>query len=342
MQVYYEYRQKLSNYFCGLFSTAIMSTMNFPEENVQTEEVWFTSLWVHRNIAHFLDTMFIYNIQDDNRYPLINHLIMADIDFRETLVYNNMMFKIITNNYKPFKITYQQDLTNLMRKFKHNRICYKTMHIMFRTQNGWLGIFRSLTKRYKFRDEGYKYLKITPTVIKSIKIVLIARKNKRRPRMIVNMNILEEIIKSEGYNYSLIYFDGKTPIEQIKLIIDSNIIITPFGASTVNIMWMSSPKSVIINTLSAFVAIDYVHLSYSLNYMYFPLFSPIEGLNPYTYDIGFEEDYRFEKHPKVFFSTYKSAHYPIYRKFEVTNMTINTKQFKFSLLYAIRYFNYVV
>lgn len=79
MQVYYEYRQKLSNYFCGLFSNAIMSTLNFPEENVQTEEVWFTSLWVHRNIAHFL----------------------------ETLVYNNMMFKIITNNYKPFKITYQ-------------------------------------------------------------------------------------------------------------------------------------------------------------------------------------------------------------------------------------------
>lgn len=318
-----------------------------PQRKLSDEEIWLTSSWLNDNIVHFLDNMFLYNIEGDNRYPPIKHLIMADYNPQSTLPYNNMMLKLMINNYKnPFKITFQPDL---MKEFRKNdfTLCYKKVHIYVRSMNSYFpAVFRHYSRGRKYRDEGYKYLKIKvdddDDKLKNsndkIVITIVSRKieGKARPRSIRNIEMIKSVIRSLGYEYNEIYYDNKTPKEQIELIMYSKLIVTPFGSGTMNIMWIFSEKVIVIDCMATYVMIDYSCFSYSLNYKYIPLFTLYHNIDPYSFDKESEKGYKFKDKPSIVSPVHRIGYTPLF-KTSGDSMTISLRQILFSLKYSLTY-----
>lgn len=291
------------------------------------------------NIGHFTDNLLFYLIKNDIQYPPINDLMFIEVDTRSLSLYNSMILKFITRNIKYKNIFFQPDILRLFRKLKNEDICFKTIHLIIRSKNGaFLGLFRSYKTRIKFRDEGYKYLRITPE--KDIKkekicITIIVRKT-NKDRRITNLVLIKNMIKSMKYEYEEVYFDGKLPIEQILMIINAKIILTPFGAGIINVMWIVSPKVLIINCMSTYVMADYNYFAYSVGYRIISLFSLHHLVDPLTFDEGYREKFKFSNTPCVTLSTFFRTNFPLH-KTNGDNMTISTNQIRYSIYYGLMY-----
>lgn len=275
----------------------------------------------------------MYDICNKEKYPPVNEVIFLQLNggIGEMQFFLTQLF---THHYKNITKYYFEDLLKI---FRYKLICFKEINVVNRRVFGHYGmIFKTKEERRIFRDDAYQYLNINEKKLDTIEIGIIYRKIENGQRKIINEENIIKLIKEMNlkYNYKIsrIYFDGLDAKEQIKLILNKNLIISPSGSSLCNIIWFIHNYNVIIECFGLYINNDINHSSISFGINYFPLFSKrtLININEYydSYNISKSE------YPSVHINTL--SFHPLRRD---TNgiMEISLKQILSVLYYSIKY-----
>lgn len=299
----------------------------------ESEGVWFLPNFSSGLFIKW-DNFMLYKIFGDKNYPPVKNIIFDSLpinyaDFEMHRLYD----KIYTSKYENVKKYYSEDMNKYYRKY--GTICFKEVHTINRSGfNGFYFLDRSM--RIKFRDDGYRIANINYNnknkKNRVIEIGVIIRKNQLRRREIININeillLLKEITRNNNrINYEVIYFDEKSARDQILLIMNKQIILTPHGANLCNILWIVNSKATIFECYSIFRTDAYLKLSIMMNYRYFPLASPnIDALNVIN---NSSVEYDFDIYPYIHHNRY--FYHPI-KYYPSTDIAISIKQMLFGIL----------
>lgn len=295
--------------------------------------VWFLPSWSSGLFIKW-DNFMLYKIYGDKKYPPVKNMIFDSLlinypDFEMHRLYD----KIYTSKYENIKKFYLEDMTKYYRKCK--TICFKELHSINRSGfNGFYFLDRSM--RVKFRDDGYRITNINTNTNNANKriaeIGVIIRKYHLRRREIININdiilLLKEIIRNnDKIKYEVIYFDEKSTKDQILLIMNKQIIITPHGANLCNILWIVNNKATILECYSIFRTDAYLKLSIMMNYRYFPLASP--HVHAFNIINNSSLEYDFNDFPYIHHNRY--FYHPL-KYYASADIAISIKQMLFGIL----------
>lgn len=297
------------------------------EKGVWINSCFCSTLW------HYFDYYLLYDICNKEKYPPVNEVIFLQLNggIGEMQFFLTQLF---TYHYKNITKYYFEDLLKI---FRYKYICFKEINVVNRRVFGHYGmIFKTKEERRIFRDDAYQYLNINEKKLDTIEIGIIYRKIENGQRKIINEENIIKLIKEMNlkYNYKInrIYFDGLDVKEQIKLILNKNLIISPSGSSLCNIIWFIHSYNVIIECFGLYINNDINHSSTSFGINYFPLFSKrtLININEYydSYNISKSE------YPSVHVNTV--SFHPL-RKDTNGIMEISLKQILSVLYYSIKY-----
>lgn len=179
-----------------------------------------------------------------------------------------------------------------------------------------------------------------------INICLLKRKNSNSTRNIVNLNEiysflinLKNHIINKKIDVEIISFDGINSVEQIKIVMNRNILISPHGSGLVNMLWILKNKVTIIEGYSIFRADTNLKLSTVFGFTYFPLSSVkiYDDLNVYY-------DFRNEKNSSCYYNNYPQIHHNVFSNHplkEARNSVfkLDLKQILYGIFYSFIFIN---
>lgn len=167
----------------------------------------------------------------------------AKNDLCEIINSNNIIFEHLENKSILFKncFVYAKNHFNFVR----NRTPWN-LSDYYPGQRNKISLYSdSIIKKYliDFKDKTYRLYDIKPTGNSIPNIIIINRKGTRNiDRLTTNlMNFFINNKKNYMYNFNSIeYNEDKTLLEQINLLINNDIIITPHGANLSNMIWTTN------------------------------------------------------------------------------------------------------
>lgn len=249
---------------------------SFIEKNIwKNNNTWIITSAINRHITHFIDNRILLWYLSNNNYnidyiidPLYNE--RSEYDFSNFIYYQ--LLKRFNNNI------------NLITSDDYNKLTKRTYLMCFNEVKlivpvvyiGLMSWFINLKERNKFRDYilsnnnlKYEYTKYNEL----IKVSILYRNIKKRSRNIIDYEILIKMLNDIYKNkiiIKIISFDDIDPIDQIKLIMNENIIISPHGASLTHLLWVNNNCVIIECFPYIFLRPDIIRISITSGVKYFP------------------------------------------------------------------------
>lgn len=339
------YNKIFPHYFYSFFIIVSTSADNYyiwPNE----EGIWYSSSFCN-TLYHRWDTFMLYVIDNDKKYPPINEVIFDSYEGRiEDYEMQNYYNTILENKLSKSKFYYQEEMSKLYRKYGY--IFFKKIHILFRSGYNQF-YFVNRNKASEFRDFGMNITKIQINEINNnlINICLLKRQNSYSTRNIINLNEIYSIlmnlknhILNKKIDIEIISFDGINSVEQIKLMVNRNIVISPHGAGLVNMLWILKSKVTIIEGYSIFITDAYLKLSTVFGFLYFPLSS----VKIYD-DLNIYYDFENEKNSSFYYNNYPQIHHNVFSNHPLRHarssiFKLDLKQILYGIFYSFIFINH--
>lgn len=315
----------------------------------EVENLWIGNNIIRNHFIHFLNTFkLIWNAANDDQVPPINTIFWMNYDRQSELEFSYLFQKILLDYYYIKKNRKINELNPNGRKYKG--ICFKKANLILEVNNNnFLTIFDNKYERRVFRDFVLDYMKINSTSRlkeinnkKTINISIIYRntyKNiKNRMDLYKYLSSICKLYENEyKFHIQIISFDNLNPLQQINIILYENIIISPQGTSLGNILWLINDKIVIIESFQfGIYRSDFMRLSISIGYLYFPYLSSIPVYNRDSYNFSCKAKLLCDK-GELFNVYYNGYFYSNIYKCDRHDQIILLKQIQYFIYKSIRY-----
>lgn len=312
----------------------------------RNDEVWYHSSYC-QNLYHQLDHFMFFDIADKEEFQPINEVIFDSFTGEaDTNEMHSFIQKVISTKLSKTKFYYSKYMDMLFRK--HKFIYFRKVHIAIKS--GYFDFYFYNPRLSKeFRDLGFKLINYNwynnnNKESKEINICIIIRKNSKSTRNILNVNEIYEMLNNfkkyrnmKNMNVEMIYFDGYKSSDQLRLIMNRDIIISPHGAGLTNLIWIMKKGVTVIECYSVFRIVAFSKISVSLGFHYISL-----GSERIYEDMNIYYDFNNENNASFYYNNYPQIHSTVFsfhplRYAGSSKMSISVKQILSSVYNAIIY-----
>lgn len=313
----------------------------FPyNEIIMTKNVWMIRSQVSFSIGHFTDNFSLlwYIAKHSKEFPPIDYILLPGVFTDGELFWNEMTLEIYLNELPHRPVVYTTDDFMYMTR-KGLLMCFDTLNIIGEAHfGGYGGYFESVKMKHLFRDRTFEYLELKPQINKNIiNILIVIRDSPFYPRNIINIKPdLISLINSICGNICEIkyaIFESLLPEEQIEIVMNSDIYITPHGSSIMNHLWLNDNGILIECFPFYFIDTDSMIPTLNSNYLYLSSHST-KALKDVPVDLMFS---------KICNSDVNTLSYRVFHMFQcrssflIPNMIANLNFMKFNIFYSIKY-----
>lgn len=329
--------ENMKKYYYNIYTFDLRVTNNYKSENkvFLEDDSWLIS-GSCGTLFHTFDFLLLWNLSKSQPSPPIKNVILAGVNSK----YDNQMSMFLYHLYLHNKsYLFLQDINKYYRKGGY--ICFRKVNIISRRMFGHFGMFfENIKERKEFRDYGYKYLSINPQKNPKIIEIGIIYRDLDNSRKIVNENGMLDMINSLKRVYKNIRierfaFDKMNAKEQILMIKNKNILISPSGSSLSNILWIVNPKVLVIECFSWFINGEIMHFTINNGYYYIPILPVVTYLGVYE---TFFNDNKFEKTPFTF-QPFFATHPLKWAEISRLQIYVVIKRIKFAIDYGFNGIN---
>lgn len=312
-----------------------------------TDGVWYHSSYCN-NLYHQLDHVMFFDMADRDVFPPINEVIF-DSYYGENDIYemHNFIHKLISTKLSKTMFYYGRFMDKIFRK---GFIFFKLLHVAIKF--GYFDFyFYKPSLKNEFRDSAFKLINYVKhnEESKSIEICILIRKNMKSTRNILNanqiymllLNLKHYNLNNVDINVEIVCFDGESSSNQIKKIMNRDIIISPHGAGLTNIIWIIRKGVTIIECYSIFRLDAFAKISATLGFRYISL-----GTKRIYDDLSVYYDFRNKNNRSFYYGYYPQIHKNVFSfhplHFAVkSKMSISLKQILVSVYNSIKYHLYL-
>lgn len=313
----------------------------FPyNEIIITKNVWMIRSQVSFSIGHFTDNFSLlwYIAKHSKEFPPIDYILLPGVFTDGELFWNEMTLEIYLNELPHRPVVYTTDDFMYMTR-KGLLMCFDTLNIIGEAHfGGYGGYFESVKMKHLFRDRTFEYLELKPQINKNIiNILIVIRDSPFYPRNIINIKPdLISLINSICGNFCEIkyaIFESLLPEEQIEIVMNSDIYITPHGSSIMNHLWLNDNGILIECFPFYFIDTDSMIPTLNSNYLYLSSHST-KALKDVPVHLMFS---------KICNSYVNTLSYRVFHMFQcrssflIPNMIANLNFMKFNIFYSIKY-----
>lgn len=313
----------------------------FPyNEIIMTKNVWMIRSQVSFSIGHFTDNFSLlwYIAKHSKEFPPIDYILLPGVFTDGELFWNEMTLEIYLNELPHRPVVYTTDDFMYMTR-KGLLMCFDTLNIIGEAHfGGYGGYFESVKMKHLFRDRTFEYLELKPQINKNIiNILIVIRDSPFYPRNIINIKPdLISLINSICDNLCEIkyaIFESLLPEEQIEIVMNSDIYITPHGSSIMNHLWLNDNGILIECFPFYFIDTDSMIPTLNSNYLYLSSHST-KALKDDPVDLMFS---------KICNSDVNTLSYRVFHMFQcrssflIPNIIANLNFMKFNIFYSIKY-----
>lgn len=307
-------------------------------EIIITKNVWMVRDQVSYSIGHFTDNFSLlwYIAKHSKDFPPIDYLLLPGVFTDGELFWNQLTLEIYLNELPHRPVVYTTNDFMYMTR-KKMLMCFETLNIIGEAHfGGYGGYFESVKMKHLFRDRTFEYLELKPEIDKNIiNVLIVKRDSPYYPRNIINIEPdLISLIKSICGNLCAIkyaIFESLLPEDQIEIVMNCDIFITPHGSSIMNHLWLSDDGVLIECFPYYFIGTESMIPTTNSNLLYLSSHST-KALPEVPVNILFSEECHSDCNT-LYYKVFSPCRFLILRP----NMIANLNFMKFNFFYSMKY-----